>query len=178
MFCTYQTLIAKNRAGGTRLDQLIDWCGGEEFDGLILLDECELFFTRLREVELACSPAPSHHGLVPRRLFSFLRPQGKSKGLTRIHGLILTDTTGDSFFLPTGQDDRARCRRQPQNDRPRHAREGQVVQIGDRRRQPPEPSPPRPRGVLLGDVREPPEESRLHGAPRPLGPGDGEPVGL
>ncbi|KAL7536947.1 hypothetical protein ACHAXR_007495, partial [Thalassiosira sp. AJA248-18] len=38
MFVTYSTLVAKNR-----LEQLFKWCGGdkpEEFDGLIMLDEC------------------------------------------------------------------------------------------------------------------------------------------
>lgn len=40
MFATYSTLINKNREGETRLDQLVDWCGGEAFDGLIMLDEC------------------------------------------------------------------------------------------------------------------------------------------
>ncbi|KAL7527287.1 hypothetical protein ACHAXR_001879, partial [Thalassiosira sp. AJA248-18] len=42
MFSTYNTLIGKSKAG-TRLEQLIEWCGGdnpEEFDGLIMLDEC------------------------------------------------------------------------------------------------------------------------------------------
>ena len=42
MFATYSTLIGKNR-NGTRLEQLVEWCGGdnpEEFDGLIMLDEC------------------------------------------------------------------------------------------------------------------------------------------
>jgi len=39
MFSTYQTLIAKNRSKQTRMDQLVDWCGGDEFDGLIMLDE-------------------------------------------------------------------------------------------------------------------------------------------
>ena len=36
MFATYQTLISKNREQQTRLDQLIEWCGGEDFDGLIM----------------------------------------------------------------------------------------------------------------------------------------------
>ncbi|KAL7542501.1 hypothetical protein ACHAXR_011829 [Thalassiosira sp. AJA248-18] len=40
MFATYQTLISKNREKVTRLDELVEWCGGEEFDGLIMLDEC------------------------------------------------------------------------------------------------------------------------------------------
>ena len=35
MFATYQTLIGKQKGGKTRLDQLIQWCGGEDFDGLI-----------------------------------------------------------------------------------------------------------------------------------------------
>ena len=42
MFATYSTLIGKNKKG-TRLEQLVEWCGGdnpEEFDGLIMLDEC------------------------------------------------------------------------------------------------------------------------------------------
>lgn len=36
IFATYQTLISKNREGDTRLDELVDWCGGEEFDGLVM----------------------------------------------------------------------------------------------------------------------------------------------
>lgn len=36
MFMTYQTLIGKNREKETRLEQLVEWCGGEEFDGLIM----------------------------------------------------------------------------------------------------------------------------------------------
>jgi len=42
MFSTYSTLVAKNQKD-TRLEQLIEWCGGdkpEEFDGLIMFDEC------------------------------------------------------------------------------------------------------------------------------------------
>ena len=39
MFATYSTLIGKTKKKGqemTRLDQLIQWCGGEDFDGLIM----------------------------------------------------------------------------------------------------------------------------------------------
>jgi hypothetical protein len=47
MFTTYSTLIAKNR-----LDQLLQWCGGDNdldsFDGLICLDECH----RCKSIEL------------------------------------------------------------------------------------------------------------------------------
>jgi hypothetical protein len=40
MFSTYSSLIGKKTSTGeTRLDQLIEWCG-EDFDGLIMLDEC------------------------------------------------------------------------------------------------------------------------------------------
>lgn len=38
IFATYRTLIGVSNRG-TRLGQLLDWCG-EDFDGLILLDEC------------------------------------------------------------------------------------------------------------------------------------------
>ena len=41
IFATYRTLIGQTKKKRTRLQQLIDWCGKpEEFDGLILLDEC------------------------------------------------------------------------------------------------------------------------------------------
>jgi hypothetical protein len=39
MFATYSTLIGKTKKKGqemTRLDQLIQWCGGDDFDGLIM----------------------------------------------------------------------------------------------------------------------------------------------
>lgn len=39
MFTTYNTLIARNKKT-SRLDQLVEWCGGdkpEEFDGLIMV---------------------------------------------------------------------------------------------------------------------------------------------
>ena len=47
LFSTYSTLISKtgrgkNDEGGqvkTRLDQVVEWCGGEEFDGLLMFDE-------------------------------------------------------------------------------------------------------------------------------------------
>ena len=45
MFTTYNTLIAKNKKT-SRLDQLIEWCGGdkpEEFDGLIMVRQTILY---------------------------------------------------------------------------------------------------------------------------------------
>ena len=37
MFATYSALIGVQRSkGNSRIDQLIEWCGGEEFDGLIM----------------------------------------------------------------------------------------------------------------------------------------------
>jgi len=39
IFSTYKTLIGNTR-GTSRLHQLKEWCGGADFDGLILLDEC------------------------------------------------------------------------------------------------------------------------------------------
>ena len=76
MFCTYQTLIAKNRSGGTRLDQLIDWCGGGEFDGLILLDECE-FFMSTTDMSLDGS---HHRVLAPGVSFRFSGHKASRKG--------------------------------------------------------------------------------------------------
>lgn len=36
MFVTYQTLIGKNKVKKTRMDQLLQWCGGDDFNGLIM----------------------------------------------------------------------------------------------------------------------------------------------
>jgi len=41
MFCTYRALIGTCTSNGSnRLEQLIEWCGGQEFDGLLMFDEC------------------------------------------------------------------------------------------------------------------------------------------
>eukprot|EP00667_Euglena_gracilis_P001088 EG_transcript_1088 len=45
LFCTYSTLTSiLNRGGGlgahSRLDQLVAWCGGPDYDGCIVFDEC------------------------------------------------------------------------------------------------------------------------------------------
>ena len=39
VFATYSTLI-RSTGNQTRLKQLVDWCGGDQFDGLIMFDEC------------------------------------------------------------------------------------------------------------------------------------------
>ena len=38
MFCTYTCLTSGGRV--KRIDMLIDWCGGAEFDGCLVFDEC------------------------------------------------------------------------------------------------------------------------------------------
>lgn len=46
IFSTYSSLIRKTNGDGVRakynfrLKQLIEWCGGEQFDGVIIFDEC------------------------------------------------------------------------------------------------------------------------------------------
>ncbi|KAL8572547.1 hypothetical protein ACOMHN_040451 [Nucella lapillus] len=47
VFSTYATLVSSVQSGGkfnsarkTRLQQLIDWCGGPEFEGCLIFDEC------------------------------------------------------------------------------------------------------------------------------------------
>ena len=41
MFFTYQGLIGTCASDGNNwLEQLIKWCGGQEFDGLLMFDEC------------------------------------------------------------------------------------------------------------------------------------------
>ena len=41
LFSTYSTLIGSARGTkASRIDQIIAWCGGETFDGLLIFDEC------------------------------------------------------------------------------------------------------------------------------------------
>lgn len=41
LFSTYSTLIGAARGSkASRIDQIIKWCGGETFDGLLVFDEC------------------------------------------------------------------------------------------------------------------------------------------
>ena len=41
LFSTYSTLIGAARgAKSSRIDQIIKWCGGESFTGLLVFDEC------------------------------------------------------------------------------------------------------------------------------------------
>jgi hypothetical protein len=69
MFATYQTLISKNKAKQTRLDQLIEWCGGDEFQGLIMLDECH------KAVSPCCCCCQayfySHRSIIPLILYCY-----------------------------------------------------------------------------------------------------------
>jgi len=39
IFATYSTLI-RHQGGTSRLQQLVDWCGSQDFDGLLMFDEC------------------------------------------------------------------------------------------------------------------------------------------
>jgi hypothetical protein len=38
LFCTYSLLITDR--GGSRLQQIVEWCGADEFAGVLILDEC------------------------------------------------------------------------------------------------------------------------------------------
>ena len=41
MFCTYRALIGTCASDeSNRLKQLIKWCGGQKFDGLLMFHEC------------------------------------------------------------------------------------------------------------------------------------------
>ena len=39
VFLTYSSLIASSEKGKSRLSQLVQWCGGRDFDGLVVFDE-------------------------------------------------------------------------------------------------------------------------------------------
>ena len=38
LFCTYSLLITDR--GASRLQQIVDWCGADAFEGALILDEC------------------------------------------------------------------------------------------------------------------------------------------
>jgi hypothetical protein len=48
LFSTYSTLVSqvtssngkKKGNGGSRIDQIVDWCGGASFEGCLVFDEC------------------------------------------------------------------------------------------------------------------------------------------
>ena len=44
LFSTYATLVsatsAQKQRGVSRLQQLVEWCGGPDFEGCLMLDEC------------------------------------------------------------------------------------------------------------------------------------------
>lgn len=41
LFCTYSSLTSATKSHGSRLDQIVAWCGGAEaFDGVLVFDEC------------------------------------------------------------------------------------------------------------------------------------------
>ena len=39
LFSTYSTLISASGGKGSRLDQVVEWCGGEGFGGCLVFDE-------------------------------------------------------------------------------------------------------------------------------------------
>ena len=58
LFLTYSSLIAANDGGQSRIDQLLQWCG-EDFDGLIMFDECHKAKNLMPEV----GSSPTRTGL-------------------------------------------------------------------------------------------------------------------
>ena len=39
LFSTYSTLVSSAGRGGSRLNQIVAWCGGAAFDGCLVFDE-------------------------------------------------------------------------------------------------------------------------------------------
>ena len=57
LFSTYATLVSATSSqkarGASRLQQLVDWCGGTNFDGCLMLDECHK--AKVPGVHIACN---------------------------------------------------------------------------------------------------------------------------
>lgn len=64
---------------GSRLAQIVEWCGGEDFDGALVLDECHvrcwpLSLLRLHPIVILCVPEiPALAGVDPSGLHSYER---------------------------------------------------------------------------------------------------------
>ena len=61
MFITYQTLVSKYCKRQTWLDHLIEWCGGKDFDGFVMFDECHR--TKTIELDANRNPKMEGHGI-------------------------------------------------------------------------------------------------------------------
>jgi hypothetical protein len=62
LFCTY-TLLTSDREVGKRIDQIVEWCGGENFDGPLILDECH----KAKNMGSGIAPAGGGRGRRGRR---------------------------------------------------------------------------------------------------------------
>jgi hypothetical protein len=43
LFITYATSVGQSKSGAFRVDQLIEWCGGDDFNGCCVFDEGIIF---------------------------------------------------------------------------------------------------------------------------------------
>jgi hypothetical protein len=50
LFSTYM-LLTSDREAGKRIDQIVEWCGGDTFDGPVILDECH----KAKKLAVVCS---------------------------------------------------------------------------------------------------------------------------
>jgi hypothetical protein len=45
LFLTYSTLVSGGRGKQSRMQQVLDWLGGADFDGCLVFDECHRYVT-------------------------------------------------------------------------------------------------------------------------------------
>lgn len=57
MFCTYSALVARASDRKRRLDQLVDWCGGADFEGPLIFGT----WARRHKPSAASSSPITHH---------------------------------------------------------------------------------------------------------------------
>jgi P-loop containing NTP hydrolase pore-1 len=74
IFSTYSSLVAGKRGGDgmTRLEQLVDWCGGDAFSGCIMFDECHKAKTLILDGGQGVKDKSSKAGLAVHELQSRL----------------------------------------------------------------------------------------------------------
>jgi hypothetical protein len=46
LFLTYSTLVSGGRGKQSRMQQVMDWLGGADFDGCLVFDECHRYATQ------------------------------------------------------------------------------------------------------------------------------------
>ena len=95
LFCTYTCLISsrvmKDGVRASRIDQLVEWCGGKEFDGVVVFDECH---KAKNLTEAASSQTAKHVLAVQQRMPDARVIYVSATGASELHQMAYMDRLG------------------------------------------------------------------------------------